>query len=45
MPAKSTMAEVASSPKEAGRSKLMPASGPMPGKTPTSVPTTQPTKA
>src|SRR6266540_4302555 len=45
MPASMTIARVASRPKVAGSSRLMPASGPTPGSTPTSVPTTQPTKA
>src|SRR6266852_5703056 len=44
MPASITTARVASSPKVAGSSRLMPASGPTPGSTPTSVPTTQPMK-
>src|SRR6266545_948811 len=44
MPASMTIARVASSPKVAGRSRLIPASGPTPGSTPTSVPTRQPTK-
>src|SRR5437016_5468161 len=42
MPASITTARVASRPKVAGSSRLMPASGPTPGNTPTSVPTTQP---
>src|SRR6186713_3370885 len=45
MPASSTMARVASRPNVAGRSRLMPASGPTPGSTPTSVPITHPAKA
>src|SRR4030095_9258733 len=44
MPASITMARVASMPKVAGSSRLMPASGPTPGSTPTSVPTRQPMK-
>src|SRR3989442_6028705 len=44
MPASMTIARVASRPKVAGSSRLMPASGPTPGSTPTSVPTTQPMK-
>src|SRR5262245_58196144 len=39
-----TSALVASRPYVAGRSRLMPASGPTPGSTPTSVPTRQPMK-
>src|SRR5512134_2486067 len=45
MPASSTMALVAFSPKVTGRSRLIPARGPTPGRTPTSVPTRQPAKA
>src|SRR5215813_6448246 len=44
MPASITRARVASRPYVAGRSRLMPASGPTPGSTPTSVPTRQPMK-
>src|SRR5215468_6525464 len=44
MPASITMARVASRPNVAGKSRLIPASGPTPGSTPTSVPTRQPTK-
>jgi len=40
-----TMAFVALRPKVAGRSRLMPASGPTPGRTPTTVPMKQPTNA
>src|SRR3990170_4014489 len=45
MPASSTMALVGSSPKVTGRSRLIPASGPTPGSTPTSVPMRQPANA
>src|SRR5215470_17959990 len=45
MPASITIALVASRPKVAGSRMLIPASGPIPGSTPTSVPTTQPRKA
>src|SRR5262249_54369396 len=45
MPASMTIALVASSPNVTGRRMLMPASGPMPGSTPTSVPTRQPRNA
>src|ERR1700724_1609319 len=44
MPASMTIALVASSPKVTGSRMLMPDSGPMPGSTPTSVPTRQPRK-
>src|SRR6266478_2031239 len=42
MPASITIAFVAFSPKVIGSRMLMPESGPMPGSTPTSVPTRQP---
>src|SRR6185295_2737543 len=45
MPASITIAFVASSPKVIGKRIEMPASGPMPGSTPTSVPTRQPMNA
>src|SRR5882724_6874543 len=45
MPASITIAFVASSPKVIGSRIEMPASGPMPGSTPTSVPTRQPRNA
>ena len=45
MPASITIALVASSPKVIGSRIEMPASGPMPGSTPTSVPTRQPRNA
>src|SRR6266700_3503974 len=45
MPASITIAFVASSPKVIGSRIEMPASGPIPGRTPTSVPTTQPRNA
>src|SRR6478609_11476306 len=45
MPASMITALVASSPNVAGNKMLMPASGPMPGNTPTSVPTRQPRNA
>ena len=45
MPASITIALVASSPKVTGSRMLMPASGPMPGSTPTMVPTRQPRNA
>src|SRR4051812_37666471 len=45
MPASMTIALVASSPNVIGSRIEMPASGPIPGRTPTSVPTTQPRNA
>ena len=42
---KTTIARVASRPNVAGRSRLIPASGPRPGIMPTSVPITQPANA
>src|SRR6185312_13223730 len=45
MPASITIALVAFSPKVIGNRIEMPASGPMPGRTPTSVPTRQPRNA
>ena len=45
MPASMMTACVALSPKVIGSRMLMPESGPMPGSTPTSVPTRQPRKA
>src|SRR5262249_25632033 len=42
---RSTIAMIGLRPNVAGRSMLIPASGPTPGSTPTSVPITQPTKA
>src|SRR6476661_10405886 len=45
MPASITIALVAFSPKVTGKRIEMPASGPMPGNTPTSVPTRQPRNA
>ena len=45
MPASITIALVAFSPKVIGSRIEMPASGPMPGSTPTSVPTRQPRNA
>src|SRR5262245_55095600 len=45
MPASITTDLVVSSPKVAGKRMLMPESGPMPGSTPTIVPTRQPRKA
>src|SRR6266540_171331 len=45
MPASMTMAFVASRPNVAGSRRLIPASGPTPGRTPTRVPITQPTNA
>ena len=45
MPASMITACVAFSPKVIGSRMLMPDSGPMPGSTPTSVPTRQPMKA
>src|ERR1700740_2797430 len=45
MPASMITACVALRPKVTGRRMLMPDSGPMPGSTPTSVPTRQPRKA
>src|SRR4051812_34965498 len=45
MPASITMALVASRPKVIGSRMLMPESGPMPGSTPTSVPTRHPMNA
>ena len=45
MPASMITALVASSPNVAGSKILIPASGPMPGNTPTSVPTRQPMNA
>src|SRR5262249_52194239 len=45
MPASITIALVASSPKVSGSRIEIPASGPMPGNTPTSVPTRQPRNA
>ena len=45
MPASITIALVASSPKVSGSRIEMPASGPMPGSTPTRVPTRQPMNA
>src|SRR5215468_1724059 len=45
MPASITIALVASSPKVIGSRIEMPASGPIPGSTPTSVPTRQPRNA
>ena len=45
MPASITIALVALSPKVIGSRIEMPASGPMPGSTPTSVPTRQPRNA
>src|SRR3954462_1773207 len=45
MPASITIALVALSPKVIGRRIEMPASGPMPGSTPTTVPTRQPRNA
>ena len=45
MPASITIALVALSPKETGRSRLIPARGPIPGSTPTTVPIRQPTNA
>src|SRR5215475_7364378 len=44
MPANITIALVASSPNVTGNRILMPDNGPMPGSTPTSVPTRQPRK-
>src|SRR5215831_1095237 len=44
MPASMTIALVASSPNVTGNRMLMPDRGPMPGNTPTSVPTRQPRK-
>ena len=44
MPASMTIALVASRPKVTGNRMLMPDKGPIPGSTPTSVPTTQPRK-
>src|SRR5580692_10709242 len=44
MPASITIALVASRPKVTGSRMLMPDSGPIPGSTPTRVPTTQPRK-
>src|SRR6266851_3847064 len=44
MPASITIALVASSPNVTGSRMLMPDKGPMPGSTPTSVPTRQPRK-
>src|SRR5260370_3959992 len=44
MPASITIAFVASSPNVTGSKMLMPDNGPMPGNTPTSVPTRQPRK-
>src|SRR6516165_12222136 len=44
MPASITIALVASSPNVTGSRMLMPDSGPIPGSTPTSVPTRQPRK-
>ncbi len=44
MPASITIALVASRPNVTGSRMLMPDNGPMPGSTPTSVPTTQPRK-
>jgi len=44
MPASITIALVASSPNVTGSRMLIPDSGPMPGSTPTSVPTRQPRK-
>src|SRR5690242_4574311 len=45
MPASMMIALVASSPNVIGSRMLMPESGPIPGSTPTSVPTRQPRKA
>src|SRR5262249_24416827 len=45
MPASITTDLVVSSPKVAGRRMLMPVSGPIPGSTPTTVPTRQPRNA
>ena len=44
MPASITIALVASRPNVTGNRMLMPDKGPIPGSTPTSVPTTQPRK-
>src|SRR5271170_1525734 len=44
MPASITIAFVASRPNVTGKRMLMPDNGPIPGSTPTSVPTTQPRK-